>query len=107
MASFGEQRVTDRAPPGGVSSGRVRATANRARCRISTSRSQPVGNAACESWTAMLKNDDAYRQQYRDLADARASIARFIVQDYHRTRRHSALGYRLHVEFEKALPAGA
>ena len=47
--------------------------------------------------------DEVYRQEYRDLAEARASIARFIEEVYNRKRLHSALGYRPPVEFEQGL----
>jgi transposase InsO family protein len=77
-------------------------------CRISMSRkASPWENAACESWMKTLKNEEVYRQEYRDLAEARASIARFIDQVYNRQRLHSALGYRPPVEFEQTLSAGA
>ena len=45
-----------------------------------------------------------YRQEYRDLADARASIEKFIEKVYNAKRLHSALGYRPPVEFERSLP---
>jgi putative transposase len=45
-----------------------------------------------------------YRQEYRDLADARASIEKFIEKVYHGKRLHSALGYRPPIEFERSLP---
>ena len=77
-------------------------------CQISMSRkASPWENAACESWMKTLKSEEVYRQEYRDLAEARASIARFIDQVYNRQRLHSALGYRPPVEFEQALPVGA
>ncbi len=38
--------------------------------------------------------------QYRDLAEARASIRAFIEQVYNRKRLHSALGYLPPAEFE-------
>jgi transposase InsO family protein len=44
-----------------------------------------------------------YRQEYRDLAEARASLACFIDKVYNQKRLHSALGYRPPVEFEQAL----
>ena len=47
-----------------------------------------------------------YRQEYRDLMEARASLARFIDKIYNQKRLHSALGYRPPVEFEQALLAG-
>lgn len=77
-------------------------------CQISMSRkASPWENAACESWMKTLKSEEVYRSEYRDLAEARASIARFIDQAYNRQRLHSALDYRPPVEFEQALPPGA
>ena len=61
--------------------------------------------AACESWIKTLKAEEVYRQEYRDLAEARASIAQFIDKVYNRKRLHSALGYRPPVEFEQVLAA--
>lgn len=70
-------------------------------CLISMSRkARPWENAGCESWMKTLKSEEVYRQEYRDLAEARVSIARFIEQVYNRKRLHSALGYRPPVEFE-------
>jgi transposase InsO family protein len=73
-------------------------------CQISMShKASPWENGLCESWIKTLKFEEVYRQEYRDLAEARASIARFIEQVYNRKRLHSALGYRPPVEFEQAL----
>ena len=75
-------------------------------CQISMShKASPWENAGCESWMKTLKYEEVYRQEYRDLAEARASIARFIDQVYNQKRLHSALGYRPPVEFEQALLA--
>src|SRR5205823_10430900 len=72
--------------------------------RISMSRSgNPYDNAKCESFMKTLKYEEVYRQEYRDLADARASIERFIEKIYNGKRLHSALGYRPPVEFERSL----
>jgi putative transposase len=77
-------------------------------CQISMSRkSSPWENAGCESWMKTLKYEEVYRQEYRDLAEARASIGRFIDQVYNQKRLHSALGYRPPVEFEQALLASS
>jgi putative transposase len=75
-------------------------------CRISMShKASPWENGGCESWMKTLKSEEVYRQEYRDLAEAGASIARFIEQIYNQKRLHSALGYRPPVEFEQLLAA--
>ena len=62
---------------------------------ISMSRKgNPWDNAACESFMKTLKYEEVYRSEYRDLAEARSSIGRFLEQIYNRKRLHSALGYR-------------
>jgi putative transposase len=77
-------------------------------CQISMShKASPWENAACESWMKTLKAEEVYRQEYRDLAEARASIAQFIEEVYNQKRLHSALGYRPPVEFEQALAVSA
>lgn len=76
--------------------------------QISMSRkASPWENGACESWMKTLKSEEVYRQEYRDLAEARASIARFIEQVYNQKRLHSSLGYRPPVEFEQELLTAA
>ena len=73
-------------------------------CKISMShKASPWENAGCESWMKTLKYEEVYRQEYRDLAEARASIERFIEKVYNQQRLHSALGYRPPLEFEQAL----
>jgi transposase InsO family protein len=77
-------------------------------CQISMShKASPWENGGCESWMKTLKYEEVYRQEYRDLAEARASIARFIEKVYNQQRLHSALGYRPPVEFEQALLASS
>jgi putative transposase len=72
--------------------------------RISMSRrGNPYDNALAESFIKTLKYEEVYRQEYRDLAEARASIPRFLEQVYNEKRLHSALGYLPPVEFEQSL----
>src|SRR6516225_1336437 len=77
-------------------------------CQISMShKASPWENAGCESWMKTLKSEEVYRQEYRDLAEARASIAQFIEEVYNQKRLHSALGYRPPVEFEQVLASSS
>ncbi len=72
--------------------------------RISMSRrGNPYDNATCESFMKTLKYEEVYRQEYRDLHEARACIERFLETVYNGKRLHSALGYRPPVEFELSL----
>jgi len=47
-----------------------------------------------------LKYDEVHRQEYRDLAEARASIEHFLERVYNQKRLHSALGYTAPADFE-------
>jgi putative transposase len=69
---------------------------------ISMSRKgNPWDNAACESFMKTLKYEEVLRNEYRDLADARASIREFLEKVYNQERLHSALGYLPPAEFER------
>jgi putative transposase len=71
---------------------------------ISMSRKgNPYDNAACESFMKTLKYEEVHRQEYRDLAEARASIRHFLERVYNQKRLHSALGYRPPAEFERLI----
>jgi len=72
--------------------------------QISMSRKgNPWDNAACESFLKTLKYEEVYRTEYRDLAEARASIGVFLEKVYNQKRLYSALGYLPPVEFERGL----
>ena len=71
---------------------------------ISMSRKgNPYDNAKCESFMKTLKYEEVYRQEYRDLAEAQASVEKFIEKIYNGKRLHSALGYCSPIEFERSL----
>jgi putative transposase len=73
---------------------------------ISMSRKgNPWDNAACESFIKTLKYEEVLRNEYRDLAEAHASIQGFIEKVYNQKRLHSALGYLPPAEFEAQLRA--
>jgi transposase InsO family protein len=73
---------------------------------ISMSRSgNPYDNARCESFMKTLKQEEVYGSEYRDLAEARASIGLFLEKVYNRKRLHSALGYLPPAEFERSVLA--
>ena len=73
---------------------------------ISMSRKgNPWDNAACESFMKTLKYEEVHRNEYRDLAEARASIHEFLESVYNQKRLHSALGYLPPAEFEANLVA--
>jgi len=70
-------------------------------------KASPWENATCESWMKTLKSEEVYRQEYRDLNEARSCLAQFIDEVYNQRRLHSALGYRPPMEFEQSLALAA
>jgi putative transposase len=58
---------------------------------------------ACESFMKTPKYEEVHRNEYRDLADARAGIRDFLEKVYNQKRLHSALGYVPPAEFEANL----
>jgi len=72
--------------------------------QISMSRKgNPYDNAKCESFMKTLKYEEVHQQEYRDLAEARASIEHFLMKVYNHKRLHSALQYVSPAKFEAAL----
>jgi putative transposase len=65
----------------------------------------PYDHAMAESFMKTLKYEEVYREEYRDWAEARASIGHFLEQVYNQKRLHSAWGYLPPVEFEESLAA--
>ena len=59
-------------------------------------------NAPMESFFASLKKELVHDEDYATRADARASLFEYIEVFYNRVRRHSSLGYRSPVDYERA-----
>jgi transposase InsO family protein len=73
---------------------------------ISMSRKgNPWDNAACESLKKTLKYEEVLRNEYRDMAEAHASIPEFLEKVYNNKRLYSALCCLPPVEFEAQLAA--
>jgi len=62
-------------------------------------------NALCESFFATLECELLDCNRFCTQAEARAAVFQFIEGWYNPHRRHSGLGYRSPIEFERAAPA--
>ena len=58
-------------------------------------------NAMCESFFATLECELLQRRKFKTKAEARMAIFSFVEGWYNPSRRHSALGYKSPVEFER------
>jgi len=58
-------------------------------------------NAPMESFFATLKTELVYRKQFKTRQEAKAKIFEYIEVFYNRQRRHSSLGYKSPVDFER------
>jgi transposase InsO family protein len=59
-------------------------------------------NSPMESFFASLKKELVHDEKYATRAEARASLFEYIEMFYNRIRRHSSLGYKSPVEYERA-----
>jgi transposase InsO family protein len=62
---------------------------------------EPRENGFAERLMRTIKEEEVDRSEYRDLADARRQIGRFLDAVYNVKRIHSSLGYLTPKEFEK------
>ena len=60
-------------------------------------------NAYMESFFATLKKDLVYNEKYQTRQEASLSIFEYVEVFYNRIRKHSALGYKSPMQYEKAL----
>lgn len=61
----------------------------------------PEENGYAERLVRTIKEEEVDLTEYRDLADARRQLGRFLGDVYNRKRIHSALGYLTPAEFEQ------
>ena len=61
-------------------------------------------NAPMESFFATLKTELIYREQFKTRQEAKAKIFEYIEVFYNRQRRHSSLGMKSPVDFERQQP---
>ena len=62
---------------------------------------EPRENGHAERLMRTIKEEEVALTEYRDYADARRQLGRFLDAVYNRKRIHSALGYLTPVEFEQ------
>jgi len=75
------------------------------RCGITQSMGRPgsaLDNAVIESWHSTVEFELRRLEQFATTAQARLRVAAWI-EDYNRDRRHSALGMRSPIDYERAL----
>jgi putative transposase len=77
----------------------------RAACQSMGRPGSALDNAVIESWHSTLEFELRSVEQFATTAAARARVPAWI-HDYNHTRRHSALGMRSPVDYERALAAG-
>jgi len=64
-------------------------------------KADPWDNAPMESFFATLKTELIYREKFATREGAKAKIFEYIEVFYNRERRHSSLGYKSPVDFER------
>jgi putative transposase len=62
---------------------------------------EPRENGYAERLMRTIKEEEVALTEYRDYADARRQLGRFLDAVYNRKRIHSALGYLTPAEFEQ------
>jgi transposase InsO family protein len=62
---------------------------------------EPEENGYAERLMRTIKEEEVALTEYRDYADARRQLGRFLDAVYNRKRIHSALGYLTPAEFER------
>jgi putative transposase len=65
-----------------------------------SAKGQPTDNPYAERVIRTIKEEEVYLNEYRDFAEARSHLGRFIDDVYQTKRIHSALGYLTPAEFE-------
>ncbi|MGH3224102.1 MAG: integrase core domain-containing protein, partial [Streptosporangiaceae bacterium] len=89
--------------PGEYTAARFRQACGR--MGISQSMGRPgsaLDNAVIESWHSTLEWELRSREKFATRAEARAAVAAWI-EDYNHERRHSALGMKSPVDYERSL----